>query len=50
MDTLWERYKVVIRSVNYPAGVRAAIDFFNTEDEVDYLVDAVGALSKEKNG
>lgn len=49
VDTLWDRYKVVIRSVNYPAGVRAAIDFFNTEDEVDYLVDAVGALSKEKN-
>jgi len=45
---LWERYKIVIRAVNYPAGVRAAVDFFNTEDEIDYLVDAVRALSHEK--
>jgi len=48
VDELWGRYKIVIRPVNYPPGVRAAVDFFNTEDEVDYLVDAVRTLSKEK--
>ncbi len=48
VDQLWSRNKVVIRSVNSPPGVRASVDFFNTEDEVDYLVDAVRTLSKEK--
>lgn len=48
VEALWERYKIVLRSVAHPPGVRAAVDFFNTEDEVDYLVDAVRALAHEK--
>ena len=43
---LWETdRKILVRSISYPSGVRASTSFFNTEEEVDILADAVGALS-----
>ncbi len=44
---LWEREKVVIRAVPFPAGVRASVDFFNTEDEMDQLAGVVATLAQE---
>ena len=38
---LWEKQRIVCRQVGFPAGIRISLHFFNTEDEVDQLVDAV---------
>ena len=41
---LWESERIVIRSVDYPPSLRASMDFFNTEEEVEKLGQAVGRL------
>ena len=38
---LWDEHRIAVRRVGYPAGVRASLHFFNTEEEVEKLVDAV---------
>jgi L-cysteine/cystine lyase len=43
---LWEREKIVIRAVPFPAGVRASVEFFNTEAEIDHVAATVAALAK----
>jgi len=43
-EQLWERGRIVGRSVASPAATRLAVAFFNTEDEVDRVVDVVRAL------
>ena len=43
---LWERHRIVIREVKYPPSLRASLDFFNTEDEVAKLVEAVAELAR----
>ena len=43
-DHLWENNRIVVRHIEYPAGVRASLHFFNTEDEVDQLAEAVRSL------
>ena len=42
---LWGTHRLVIRDVKYPECLRASLDFFNTEEEVDVLADAVRSLS-----
>ena len=42
---LWDTRRIVIRDVKYPACLRASLDFFNTEDEVELLADAVRDLA-----
>ncbi len=43
---LWERdEKILVRPISYPSAVRASTSFFNNEEEVEILADAVGALS-----
>ena len=43
---LWETgEKILVRPISYPSAVRASTSFFNTEEEVDILADAVGAIS-----
>lgn len=44
VDALWARDKIVARAVNYPPGVRASVDFFNNEEDLDRLVGALRAL------
>ena len=44
-DHLWENNRIVVRHIEYPAGVRASLHFFNTEDEVDQLAEAVRDLA-----
>ena len=44
---LWARgERILVRPISYPSAVRASTSFFNTEDEVDVLADAVGDLSR----
>jgi L-cysteine/cystine lyase len=38
---LWRSNRIMVRNIEYPDGLRASMDFFNTEDEVMALVDAV---------
>ena len=42
---LWDDHRIVVRQVGYPAGIRASLHFFNTEDEVDQLAQAVKGLT-----
>ena len=41
---LWERHRIVARWVGFPPGIRIALHFFNTEEEVDRVVEAVQGL------
>ncbi len=45
VEQLWENHRLVVRGVGYPAGVRASLHFFNTEEEVDLLVGGVRELA-----
>jgi len=45
VEKLWENNRLVVRQVGYPAGVRASLHFFNTEEEVDLLVGGVRELA-----
>jgi selenocysteine lyase/cysteine desulfurase len=38
---LWEQHSIVARRVEYPPSVRVSLHFFNTEEEVAILVEAV---------
>ena len=42
---LWDDHRIVVRQVGYPPGIRASFHFFNTEDEVDRLAQAVKGLA-----
>ena len=42
---MWERHRIVARSVDYPSGIRVSLHFFNTEEEVGRVVEAVSELS-----
>jgi selenocysteine lyase/cysteine desulfurase len=42
---LWERHRIVVRPVSYPSCVRVSLHYFNTEEEVDQMVGAVGLLA-----
>ena len=44
VEQLWENHRIVVRRVQYPAGIRASLHFFNTEDEVDQLASAIQSL------
>ena len=44
---LWERGRVVCRSVPRPEGVRLSTAFFNTEEELEVLADLVGAMGRQ---
>ena len=42
---LWARDNILVRDVSFPAAIRASTHFFNTEEEVMRLADAVRALA-----
>jgi len=44
---LWERRRIVIRWIPSPRALRASFHVFNTDDEVDALVEAVKELARE---
>ena len=43
--SLWDRHRIVARSVAYPPGIRVSLHFFNTEEEVSKVVEAVQGLA-----
>ena len=45
VSRLWERDRIVCRQVAFPACVRVSLHFFNTEEEVNQIVDSVGNLT-----
>lgn len=51
VKTLWERWRIVIRWVPSPRALRASVHVFNTEEELDLLVEAVKELAASaRNG
>ena len=46
VERLWNDHRIVVRQVAYPPGIRASFHFFNTEDEVDQLAQAVKGLAQ----
>jgi len=43
---LWKRNKIAVRRISYPACIRASLHFFNTENEVANLAEAVRGLAE----
>ncbi len=41
---LWQEHRIVCRQVSFPPAVRISLHFFNTEEEVEQVVDAVKGL------
>lgn len=51
VEMLWEQEKVVARSVGYPSpGVRLSVDFFNTEEELDKVIETIRTLVRDGAG
>ena len=46
VERLWNDHRIVVRQVGFPPGIRASFHFFNTEDEVDQLAQAVKGLAQ----
>ena len=46
VSQLWDKHKVVARSVAFPSCIRVSLHFFNTEDEVNTVVKAVRRLAR----
>ena len=44
VENLWNHHRIVVRQVPHPAAVRASLHFFNTEEEVGQLAEAVRGL------
>jgi isopenicillin-N epimerase len=51
-QALWERFRIEVPIVERPDGllVRVSTHFYNTEDEIDRLADAVEALLRDSGG
>jgi L-cysteine/cystine lyase len=47
VEALWDRWRIAARAVNSPPAVRFSNHVFNTENEVDQVLNAVEALAKE---
>jgi L-cysteine/cystine lyase len=47
VDALWERYRVAVRAVNEPPGIRFSTAHFNTEEEVDRALEALRTVAAE---
>jgi selenocysteine lyase/cysteine desulfurase len=45
VDELWTRWRIAARAVGYPPAVRFNVAAFNTEAEVDIVIDALGSLA-----
>ena len=45
VSRLWEGHRILVRKVSFPLCVRASLHFFNTEEEVDQVVEAVRGMT-----
>ena len=50
VGSLWNNHRIVVRQVGYPQGIRASLHFFNTEEEVDRLAQAVAETTIKPRG
>lgn len=41
---LWRTHKIVVRNIKYPECLRVSLDFFNTKQEIQFLVDSIKQL------
>ena len=46
VSRLWEGHRILVRTVSFPSCIRASLHFFNTEEEVDQVVEAVRGLAR----
>ena len=46
VEKLWHDNRIVGRKVAKPAGIRLALDFFNTEEEIEIVCEAIRELSQ----
>ena len=46
-DTLWERHRIICRTISDPPSIRVSVNFFNTEAELKELLKAVATLAAE---
>ncbi|PKB72743.1 MAG: hypothetical protein BZY75_05465 [SAR202 cluster bacterium Io17-Chloro-G7] len=44
VNRLWQEHRIVCRPVAFPPGLRISLHFFNTEEEVEQVVDALKGL------
>lgn len=47
VDALWDRYRIAVRAVVSPPGIRFSTGPFNTEDEVDRVLEALKTVASE---
>ena len=47
-EELWNRWKIAGRAVNHPPAVRFSTTIFNTEAEVDTVLEALATIAREK--
>lgn len=47
---LWRQHRIVVRRVSFPSCVRASLHFFNTQQEIDQLVEALRELTNPARG
>lgn len=45
VSRFWDRHRIVARSVGFPSCIRVSLHVFNTEEEVDKVVEAVRELA-----
>jgi L-cysteine/cystine lyase len=48
VEALWERWRIAGRAVNHPPAVRFSNAGFNTEEEVDRILEALATLAKQR--
>mgnify|MGYP001215060620 FL=1 len=44
VNRLWQEHRIVCRQVSFPPGLRISLHFFNTEEEVEQVVEAIKGL------
>jgi len=44
VNRLWQEHRIVCRQVSFPPGLRISLHFFNTEEEVEQVVEALKGL------
>ena len=48
VDELWTRWRIAARAVSYPLAVRFSVAAFNTEAEIDLVIDALRSLASSQ--
>ena len=41
---LWEDNRIIVRNVEYPTSIRVSLNFFNTDQEIEFLIDSIRQL------